>query len=402
MATVKMMPFCNEGDDYTIPWQSDGLSRCLVDIVSSLSSSGLLFIFGLTCIVLGSKPKKQPLLPVLLSKVFLIEVTACVAFSLTFATDLILSGVLSGGSIYGSLILVDCTSFFAWLFSSLLIISERWYVFHGFPHGISLVLFWIMNALWLCVDIVSWHSELWWWKLKTPQDIAHLTLFAVRCVLIVVLLVVGVIRPLCTKRKQYHLLINEDTNPLSVQSQPREDRSKSGDFVRKSGQGSTFANILSKFKLLFPYVWPKGHPFLQLQVVICFLILASGRVINLYVPIYYKIIVNALTPNSTQPLQRVDTMLGFTVTPLGITFPLGSLFIYVFLKFLQGGSVGSAGFSNNLRTFLWINVQQYTSRSMRVSIVTSCCIVLYCIATFSLPISSNCLVIFILYLYDGI
>ena len=365
-----MIPFCNEGDDYTIPWQSDGLSRCLVDIVSSLSSSGLLFIFGLTCAVLGSKPKKQPLLPVLLSKVFLLEVAASVTFSLTFAIDLILSGVLSGGLIYGSLILVDCTSFCAWLFSVLLIISERWNVFHDFPHGISLVMFWILNALWLCADVVSWHSGLWWWKLKTPQDIAHLAVFAVRSVLIVLLLVIGVLRPLCTKRKQYHLLLSEDTNPLSIQSQPREDRSKSGDFVRKSSQGSTFANIFRKCKLLFPYVWPKGHPLLQLQVVICFLILAGGRVINLYVPIYYKIIVNALTPNSTQPSQLVDTMLGFTVTPLGVTFPMGSILIYVFLKFLQGGSVGSAGFSNNLRTFLWINVQQYTSRSMRVSTVT--------------------------------
>lgn len=34
----------------------------------------------------------------------------------------------------------------------------------------------------------------------------------------------------------------------------------------------------------------------------------------------------------------------------------------------QGGSVGSMGFSNNLRSFLWINVQQYTSRALQVDL----------------------------------
>lgn len=366
-AFSKMIPFCNEGDDYTVPWQSGGLSRCLVDIVGSLSSSGLLFILGLSGIVLRNKPQKRPWRPILLSKVFPFEIIVSIVFSLTFAVDLILSGVLRGGSIYGSLILVDCTSLCAWLFSTVLITGERWSVFYALPHGIPLVLFWILNALWLCVGVVSWHSKLWWWKLRTPQDIAHVAIFAVRCVLVLLLLAVGVLRPLFAKRRTYQLLLNADENPLSIQSQPREARSRSGDFVRKSEQGSTFANILRKCKLLLPYVWPKGHPLLQFQVLACFLILASGRVINLYVPIYYKVIVNALTPNSSQPVPQADTLLGVTVTPLGVTFPIGSIFIYVFLKFLQGGSVGSAGFSNNLRTFLWINVQQYTSRTMRVS-----------------------------------
>ena len=40
----------------------------------------------------------------------------------------------------------------------------------------------------------------------------------------------------------------------------------------------------------------------------------------------------------------------------------------MFLRFLQGGSVGSSGLSNNLRSFLWINVQQYTSRALQVKL----------------------------------
>lgn len=40
---------------------------------------------------------------------------------------------------------------------------------------------------------------------------------------------------------------------------------------------------------------------------------------------------------------------------------------YVLLKFLQGGGVGSMGLLNNLRSFLWIKVQQYTEREVEVS-----------------------------------
>ena len=333
-----------------------------------------MLILGVSCVVLGSKPKKRPpSLPwhqaILLSKIFLLEVAISILYSLTFVSDLILSGVLPGGSIYGSLILVDCISFFAWLFSVLLIVRERSNIFYAFPHGVTLVVFWILNALWLCMGVISWYSPLWWWRMRTAQDVAHLATFAVRSVLITALLLAGVLRPLCSKQSQYRLLLNTDgRSPLSIQSQSREDQSKAGSFVRKSSQGSTFSNILRKCRLLFPYIWPKGHPLLQLRVVICFLILAGGRVINLYVPIYYKNIVNALTPNSTQPVEHLDAVFGFTVGQSGVTFPLASIIIYVFLRFLQGGSVGSMGFCNNLRTFLWINVQQYTSRAMQVQV----------------------------------
>lgn len=81
-----------------------------------------------------------------------------------------------------------------------------------------------------------------------------------------------------------------------------------------------------------------GHILLQLRVVTCFLILVSGRVINLYVPIYYKKIVNALTPTSMyggNQTHYLDVFYGITFASNGITFPIASILIYVFLKFLQ-------------------------------------------------------------------
>ncbi|CDQ75621.1 unnamed protein product [Oncorhynchus mykiss] len=40
--------------------------------------------------------------------------------------------------------------------------------------------------------------------------------------------------------------------------------------------------------------------------------------------------------------------------------------VYVLLKILQGGGAGASGFISNLRSFLWIRVQQYTNRVVQV------------------------------------
>ena len=40
--------------------------------------------------------------------------------------------------------------------------------------------------------------------------------------------------------------------------------------------------------------------------------------------------------------------------------------LYVLFKFLQGGGTGGMGLLNNLRSFLWIRIQQYTTREVEV------------------------------------
>lgn len=268
---------------------------------------------------------------------------------------------------YGYVIVVDATSLCAWLFSMMTIFHERYSVLHGIHHGLALVLFWLLNATWLCMAVASWNSPYWWWDMDGPLDTVDLVLFCIRACLILVLICCGVIRPLCFRRSQYRLLINSDEPPPEIPSQSTEDPIKSGSFSRKSSQGSTFSGMWAKIRLIFPFIWPKGHFVLQLQVVVCFLTLAVGRVINVFLPIYYKKIVNALTPypNTTDTL---DSQYGFTSDQYGVTFPLVSIVIYVVLRFFQGGAGGGLGLCNNLRTFLWIGVQQYTTRTMQVEL----------------------------------
>lgn len=61
---------------------------------------------------------------------------------------------------------------------------------------------------------------------------------------------------------------------------------------RNDENTSTFNNVWKKVKILAPFLWPKKELVLQCRVLICFLLLMAGRVVNLYVPIYNKKIGN--------------------------------------------------------------------------------------------------------------
>ncbi|KAL7037350.1 hypothetical protein ACKWTF_009172 [Chironomus riparius] len=112
-------------------------------------------------------------------------------------------------------------------------------------------------------------------------------------------------------------------------------------------------NLLSKMmkmrQQLMPFLWPRKDFLLQSRVIICFVLLIAGRVINLYVPIYNKRIVDALS----------------SPTPI---FAWQLISVYVGMKFLQGGGTGSMGVLNNLRSFLWIKIQQFTTKSVQVEL----------------------------------
>lgn len=44
------------------------------------------------------------------------------------------------------------------------------------------------------------------------------------------------------------------------------------------------------------------------------------------------------------------------------------ILVYVGFKFMQGGGTGSMGLLNNLRSFLWIRIQQYSTREIEVEL----------------------------------
>ncbi|XP_066257566.1 ATP-binding cassette sub-family B member 6-like isoform X1 [Euwallacea similis] len=115
---------------------------------------------------------------------------------------------------------------------------------------------------------------------------------------------------------------------------------------------STWTDLWEKLKILSPFLWPRKSAILQVQVLFCFVLVAIGRAVNLFIPLYNKKIVDSLTETSSHPLEfRWDWIL-----------------IYVVLKTMQGGSGGGMGFLNNLKSFLWIRVQQYTTKEVQVEL----------------------------------
>lgn len=81
---------------------------------------------------------------------------------------------------------------------------------------------------------------------------------------------------------------------------------------------------------------------------------------------------------STQTYYRMKLKLCITVDSMIIENPRFRwdwVLIYVGFKFLQGGGTGGMGLLNNLRSFLWIRIQQYTTREVEVkamSALSSC------------------------------
>ena len=366
-----MLPFCEPGDSYSHAWVDGGVSRCFLQLLGSITCGGVLLVLGLSAAVLCPKPP-PPLLLLPLPPSLLVTCSLCFLLCLTYMADLVVKGALhlAGDAIFGYTLVVDGLGIVSWLVAMAATYRERHSVACGRLHGLWLVLFWLLSSLWLSLQLLGWASSQWWWELSSRGDIADLSLFCLRVGLEVCVVLVGVAWPLVVarRRRSYSLLLNADvvdTVDTEEHNRGQQER-REGSFVKRRSK-SAFADLWLKCKLLFPYVWPRGQPLLQLRVVVCFLILVAVRVINVYVPIYYKKIVDGLTSNSSA--SALDRSLHIVLPQTGLFLPLASVLLYVLLRFLQGGSVGSMGVANNLRSFLWIRVQQYTSRRLQVDLL---------------------------------
>ena len=96
------------------------------------------------------------------------------------------------------------------------------------------------------------------------------------------------------------------------------------------------------------FMWPRNSPLLQIKVVMCLVILVFLRVTNVFVPIYYKAVVNQLSVASPKDAPS--------------SWPWEDVTIWVVLKLLQGSGMGQ-GLLNKMRAFIWIKVQQFTQSS---------------------------------------
>jgi len=120
---------------------------------------------------------------------------------------------------------------------------------------------------------------------------------------------------------------------------------------KSESKPSPWSDLGTKAGKIFFYLWPKSNCLIQLRIVICFLLVFSQRVVNLFVPRIHKEIVDILA------LQEGH-------------FPYGVILSYTGLKLLQGGTGACrlGGVINCIKNILWLSVSQSTVKRLKLDL----------------------------------
>ena len=226
-----------------------------------------------------------------------------------------------------------------------------------------LLVFWTLAFMQVNFRLIVVTKEKWYNNVTSAATSAGLGLYVAQYLLTCGVFVLGLRAPGLTPTHQYANL-----------PPPREPQESRNTDTRSASDGSTWRNFWRKLGRLLPYMWPTNSPLLQLQVspqiflffhsnifqlkmffqlFLCFLLLAGMRVTNVFVPIYYKKIVDALSSSGLQMELAV--------------WPWSQVVVWVVLKALQGGGMGQ-GLLNNARSLLWIKIQQFITRETQVGL----------------------------------
>ncbi|CAG9102471.1 unnamed protein product [Plutella xylostella] len=316
-------------------WVDHGISQCFMETASAAIIGGFLLIFGIIQIVMYNRYATE-VMDVRSSRLFAVQLCFTLFIPVLAVTRFLLQAFMfKGGHVYGYMIVALSMNMIAFPLSAYLAILERRFLLPSVPprgHGFVLLVFWALVFVAENLSFLNLNKEGWWWHLKDLQDRLEMALFVGRYVSCMAIFVLGLRAP--GIMHQFEYLDNED---MRRNIPPRNENR------------STFRNVFSKLRTLLPFLWPRKSACLQVHVMVCVLLLVAGRVINLYVPIYNKLIVDSIS-----------------IPPLLFRWDL--VVIYVLFKFLQGGGTGGMGLLNNLRSYLWIKVQQYTTREIQLEL----------------------------------
>jgi ABC-type transport system involved in Fe-S cluster assembly fused permease/ATPase subunit len=116
---------------------------------------------------------------------------------------------------------------------------------------------------------------------------------------------------------------------------------------------TTWFEYLRGYSIFFPYMWPAKKPRLQIVVVMCFVLLALQRWVNIMVPYQIGLVTNQLTENHKPGADGNGSS----------QMPWASLGLLILYKLLQGPS----GLLGSWRSMLWIPVSQHAYRALTTS-----------------------------------
>ncbi|CAG9818734.1 unnamed protein product [Phaedon cochleariae] len=322
-------------------WVNHGTSQCFMDSLTSSVIAGFILIAGSIQLYIyrkyGTEAAPNHLSR---SKLYYVQICLTIFLPILEIVRFTLQGTIyEDKNIYGYMIVSLVLTTFAYPFSLWIIKVERHYLLPSVPtkgHGIVLLIFWTLTFISENLAFLNLGQKSWWFELKNLTDQMEMALFVLRYVTCLLIFLLGLKAPGIMQNIDYFSLNDPQRNFPSQEA---------------SDNQSTWKNFWKKVKILSPFIWPKKDVSLQFRVIFCFLLLAGGRVVNLYVPIYQKLIVDSMSGEESKMVFRWDWVL-----------------TYVGFKFLQGGGTGGMGLLNNLRSFLWIRIQQYTTREVEVEL----------------------------------
>ncbi|CAL8289269.1 unnamed protein product [Lota lota] len=333
--------YCEANSSISQTWVDGGISPCFYfTLLPTVLLTVAFFLGTLHCVFYrrygtAMEPKFIPR-----SCLYTLQQALSILLMVQFLGGAIWRATLGDEELPGYVVLYGVFSTLGWVCALALLRVERRRALlmdRTRGHSAVLLLFWALAFSAENLAFVSWYSPHWWWGLEDQRDQVQFALWLTRYLATGTLFVLGLRAP-GLPRRPYMLLINEEEHDVEHGAQGEEENQ------------STWQGFRTKVRLLLPYLWPRGNLLLQGLVLLCLGLLGVERAINVFVPIYYKNIVNELSDGSSW------RALATTVC------------IYVMLKFLQGGGAGASGFVSNLRSFLWIRVQQYTNRVVQVKL----------------------------------
>lgn len=335
--------YCPPNISFTEIWINHGMSKCFMDTVSITIIFLYLMIFGTIQLWMYRKYGTEININVLpRSKLYNLQKFFLYLVPLLSVLRIILqAAVLNDKKIYGYMILTTVLTVIIYPYSVHILSIERHKLLPSVPprgHGLVLLGFWTLALVAENLVFVNIGKLEWWFHLNSLTDQIEMALFVLRYFSNLMIFAIGLRAPgISSNTDPEYYTLDNGTTPWSRYHNRNEDNS------------SAWKNAWYKIKTLAPFLWPKTSILLQLRVIFCFGLVILGRLINLYVPIYNGKIVDSIKVAPTE-------------------FRWDLILIYVAFKFLQGGGTGGMGLLNNLRSFLWIRIQQFTTQEIEVEL----------------------------------
>lgn len=147
-------------------------------------------------------------------------------------------------------------------------------------HGLIILTFWCLAVLVEICTLISYRSPYWFFQPIiqhiVPMEEIHIVrlgYWLFRLIATTLVFIIGLRAP-GVPRRRYAILLNRS------QSQIEEERSKENVWLK----------FFKHFRTLAPFIWPRGHCGLQINILVCISIVLLGRFLSIEVPRYTKLI----------------------------------------------------------------------------------------------------------------